>query len=120
MRFKFHEGSPAKMVFVRLVSPETRLVIRLWPSGFVMSRPGGGPGSVPIWVGSVTGERVADARALPFSGPSQDDDFSAPGTTFAQQFPDARWVTRNVSPLPKWDRRVLLLCSKESLACPRP
>ncbi|WP_235025919.1 HAD-IC family P-type ATPase [Caballeronia arationis] len=120
VRFKFHEGSPAKMVFVRLVSPETRLVIRLWPSGFVIGRPGGAPSSVPIWVGSVRRERVADARALPFSGPPDDDDFSASGSTLAQQFPDARWVTRNVSPLPKWDRRVLLLCSKESLACPRP
>jgi hypothetical protein len=120
VRLKFHEGSAAKMVFARRVSPETRLVIRLWPSGFVMSRPGGAPGSVPIWVGTVTRERVADASALLFSGPPQDDDFSAPRTTLAQPFRDARWVTRNVSPLPKWDRRVLLLCSNESLTCPRP
>ncbi len=117
---KFHEGSAAKMVFARLVSPGTRLVIRLWPSGFMIGRPGGAPSGVPIWVGTVTRERAADASALPFSGSPHDDDFSAPGTTLAQQFPDARWVTRNVSSLPKWDRRVLLLCSNESLTCPRP
>jgi membrane-associated phospholipid phosphatase len=120
VRLKFHEGSAAKIVLVQPVSPETRLVIRLWPSGFVMGRSGGVPGSVPIWVGTVTRERASDASALPFSGPPHDDDFSAPGTALAQQFPDARWVTRNVSPLPKWDRRVLLLCSNESLTCPRP
>ncbi|WP_429453839.1 hypothetical protein [Paraburkholderia sp. WC7.3g] len=122
VQLEFHDGSVARIVFVQSVAalPDTLLVLRLWPSSYVISRASGAPDSVPIWVGTVTRERVADVSAFPFSGPAPADDFDATGMTVALQFPDARVVTRGDHSLKTWDRRVVLLCAKDSLTCPRP
>jgi cation-transporting ATPase E/undecaprenyl-diphosphatase len=116
---RFHDGAPPRMIFVQddTASPDTLTVLRLWPGGYVIERPGGPPGDrghVPAWVGTVTRERASAARSWTFSVPSVDDDFTSPASAFGQRLPGARSVTRDdtaSAPFGRWDRRVWLVCA---------
>ncbi|MDN7675663.1 HAD-IC family P-type ATPase [Burkholderia oklahomensis] len=116
---KFHDGALPAMTFVQgdAASPDMQSVLRLWPSDAVIERPCGSPDercNAPVWVGTVTRERMSAARAWTFSVPSVDEDFTSPASAFAQRFPGARSVTRDDAVSVRfrhWDRRVWLVCA---------
>lgn len=116
---KFHDGALPAMTFVQsdAALPDTLTVLRLWPGGYDIERPGGPPGDrgdVPVWVGTLTRERAPAAWPWTFSVPSVDGDFTSPASAFGQRFRDARSVTRDDEAgalFRQWDRRVWLVCA---------
>ncbi|WP_232441005.1 phosphatase PAP2 family protein [Burkholderia ubonensis] len=113
---KFHDGAPPAMTFVQRdsASPDKLLVLRLWSSDCILERPGGPSGDMPVWVGTVTRERVSAPWSWTVSVPSVDEDFASPANAFGQRFPEARRVTRDdaaSAQFRQWDRRVWLVCA---------
>ena len=71
---KFHQGVPASLSFVDVLSPTQRVVLRLWPSGYTVANAGQAP-SV-LWQGMVTVERIRHP-AHTFTLALTDPDFQA-------------------------------------------
>ena len=53
---KLHHGEPQTLSFVKELDASTRLVVRLWATGYRVA--GLGDAAVPLWIGAVTTERL--------------------------------------------------------------
>jgi membrane protein DedA with SNARE-associated domain/membrane-associated phospholipid phosphatase len=54
---KFDHGKAQKLTFVKIVNPQERVVVRLWPRRYAIDAVEGGS-SRPLWNGTVTFERL--------------------------------------------------------------
>jgi undecaprenyl-diphosphatase len=87
------------------VLPDQRLILRLWPSGTVLSD---GTASQPLWIGTVVAERVEHLRPLA-SLVDERNDVNGPLQVLKSALPEARLEERApVLAGPDWNREVLI------------
>ncbi len=94
--------------------PDRRLVLRLWPSGKILQAP-----RTPVWVGTVTEERISRPLAW-FNLPQDGRDFNAPRLALFESLSGLPTrlvgrdgVPRSVSEEVIWDKTVLLVHQPE-------
>ena len=59
---KLHHGEPQVLSFVKELDASTRLVVRLWATGYRVAE--SGDAAVPLWIGAVTTERLRRPAGL--------------------------------------------------------
>ena len=106
-----HDGRHETLALMYPVKgkPDQRLVLRLWSSEKMLQAP-----RTPIWVGTVTAERISRPLAW-FNLPQDGQDFNAPRRVLLESLSglQARLVKRNGVPVSAsaevvWDNTVLL------------
>ena len=67
---KFNHGTPQTLTFVKPVSPDTRMVLRMWPMPYQVTN--SGHPAEPLWGGMITLEQLRHIRFLTFAKTSPD------------------------------------------------
>jgi membrane protein DedA with SNARE-associated domain/membrane-associated phospholipid phosphatase len=105
---RLDDGRPPALTVIKPLAQAarpSRLVLRLWPTIFVVQTDGG---AVPLWVGTAVGQELSRpasvftvARTLP--------DVNLPRQALAAALPEARTVERaDRPPRDEWDGKLLL------------
>lgn len=100
---KLNYGAAPALSFVKVLSANERIVLRLWPSADLVNRDGVGPPR-PLWVGMATIERLRHPVGLS-TLTTTNGDFSTPLGRLAR---DVR-AHRGSAQLRDWQGRVVLL-----------
>lgn len=77
---KFHHGEPQQLTFEKVLDKDRRLVIRLWPTEFVVES---GEEKRALWTGMVTLERLGHPGRL-VTAATTDSDYAAPADELAE------------------------------------
>ncbi len=98
---KFHQDVMPSILLTQAVDAQTRLVLRLWSSGHVVDAPGA-PRPMPLWLGTVTLERLSHPAGA-FTIARTDVDFSRAirllGLKLAGQGLSMQWRDRQGVPV---------------------
>lgn len=73
---KLDFGEAQGMTFLKVLNVDERIVLRLWPSPYVVDNDGAGPPR-PLWIGMVTTERLRHPAGLITLAATQHE-FTAP------------------------------------------
>lgn len=113
---RVHDGANEALALIYPLKgkPDQRLVLRLWSSGKILRSP-----RTPIWVGTVTEERISRPLAW-FNLPQDGQDFNAPRLALSESLSGmpTRLVKRGGMPRSAseeivWDKTVLLVYQPE-------
>jgi undecaprenyl-diphosphatase len=98
---KFHQDVMSSILLTRAVDPQTRLVLRLWPSGRVVDAPAA-PRPTALWLGTVTLERLKHPAGA-FTIARTDVDFAQAlrllGSDLESQAVTTQWRDRRGMPV---------------------